>query len=509
MSQGKTSEELVRCRGKFYIYEDGAFTLRKAKVDICLEHDPTGDTENLKAYDMVVYDEHNTRIAADPVDTTTLARFYSSELSVTWVAETASDRISLSVKFEDASSFVKFRNQFSVCLYEVQNPKPFEELKAEDQRYVMESERDDVIMDNTSDAEDEDEEVLEEPRDGTRMEDESQEHNSHLAVAYNNDRTFVIRGKNMGVFKTDDDGVKFRTLVQLKDQKRNSFAPSQVMLHEQDHSMLFLNPEEHNKVYRMDLERGDIVNEFDSGYFPVNTMQYASKYANLDPSQDFLGMNRSTLLRFDPRDKDFVVQKKTYAPSTKTMFTNMSTTGNGCIAASSENGDIRLYNELGKNAKTHLPGLGDPIIGLDTTEDGAFVLATTRTYLLVLDTRVKGQEKGGFLKSMGKDKPAPLKLTIKPTDVIKHRMKEVCFTPARFDVGRSMEKSIVTSTGPFIVTWNFRHVKQGRPDSYQIKRYKDNVVADTFTFDDDERIVVTLPDDVTVNRVRRGRTRGD
>lgn len=71
---------------------------------------------------------------------------------------------------------------------------------------------------------------------------------SHLAVAYNNDRTFVVRGKNMGVFRADDEGVKFQTLVKLKDQKQKGFAPSQVLLHEQDHSMLFLNPEENSKV---------------------------------------------------------------------------------------------------------------------------------------------------------------------------------------------------------------------------------------------------------------------
>lgn len=164
---------------------------------------------------------------------------------------------------------------------------------------------------------------------------------------------------------------------------------------------------------------------------------------------------------------------------------------------------MRLYSELGKVAKTHLPGLGDPIIGVDTTEDGSFVLATTKNYILVIDTRVKvkekthtssvrarkkekkmcqsgaevessgcdvfqGVEKGGFLKSMGKNKPTPVKLTIKPMDIIKYRMKDISFTPAHFNVGRSMERSIVASTGPFIVTWNFRHIKAGRVDSYQV-----------------------------------------
>jgi hypothetical protein len=41
----------------------------------------------------------------------------------------------------------------------------------------------------------------------------------------------------------------------------------------------------------------------------------------------------------------------------------------------------------------------------------------------------------------------------------------VSFTPARFNTNQNEEeKSIITSSGPFVVTWNFRKVKQGRLD---------------------------------------------
>ncbi len=134
------------------------------------------------------------------------------------------------------------------------------------------------------------------------------------------------------------------------------------------------------------------------------------------------------------------------------------------------------------------------------TEDGNFVLATTAKYLLIIDTRVQGSEKGGFLKSMGKNKPPPRKLVIKATDIAKYRMGEINFTPAHFNTGSSLERSIVTSTGPFIVTWNFRAIKMGKLDSYKVNRYRDNIVADDFAYNDDGRIVVTLPNNVGVAR---------
>jgi len=78
---------------------------------------------------------------------------------------------------------------------------------------------------------------------------------------------------------------------------------------------------------------------------------------------------------------------------------------------------------------------------------------------------------------------------------------DVNFTPARFNTGEhAMEKTIVTSTGPFVITWNFRRVKQGKLYDYQIKRYSDNIVADNFRFGQDKSIVVTLPHDVTLTK---------
>lgn len=54
-------------------------------------------------------------------------------------------------------------------------------------------------------------------------------------------------------------------------------------------------------------------------------------------------------------------------------------------------------------AKTTLPGLGDSIIGIDVTEDGRWILATCRTYIIVIPTDLPGGSTG-FEKAMGKFK---------------------------------------------------------------------------------------------------------
>ena len=122
---------------------------------------------------------------------------------------------------------------------------------------------------------------------------------------------------------------------------------------------------------------------------------------------------------------------------------------------------------LGQDAKTLLPGLGDAIIHLEVSRDGVWVLATTQTYLLLVKTECLNG-KTGFEHRMGKEKPNPTKLQIKAKDIAKYAIKNIHFKPARFNNWSSAgeESSIVTSTGDFLVTWNFKRIKRGVLNDY-------------------------------------------
>lgn len=90
----------------------------------------------------------------------------------------------------------------------------------------------------------------------------------------------------------------------------------------------------------------------------------------------------------------------------------------------------------------------------------------------------------------------PKRLQLKPEHVAWMGV-EISFTPAKFNTSVSGEEtSIVTSSGPFVISWNFNRVKVGHLTSYTIKRYDDNVVADNFKFGADKRIIVALQDNV-------------
>lgn len=47
----------------------------------------------------------------------------------------------------------------------------------------------------------------------------------------------------------------------------------------------------------------------------------------------------------------------------------------------------------------------------------------------------------------------------------------------------------MTSTGKYVIAWDFAKVKKGQMDKYEIKMYEDLVVQDNFRFGDDKNIV--------------------
>lgn len=232
----------------------------------------------------------------------------------------------------------------------------------------------------------------------------------------------------------------------------------------------------------MDLEYGKIVEEWNvHPDVPVENFLPSNKYAQMTSEQTLIGTSHNSIYRIDPRvngNKLVDEQFKQYV--SKNKFSSAATDSKGRLAVASEKGDIRLFDTIGKNAKTGeyqtfkekrclprpktkrevllfpsgfllilmsllrstllflylsaLPALGDPILGVDVTSDGRYIIATCKTYLLLIDTLIgDGRYKGnlGFDRSFPADsKPIPRRLQLKPHHVA-YMEQPVSFTPAR------------------------------------------------------------------------------
>ncbi len=208
------------------------------------------------------------------------------------------------------------------------------------------------------------------------------------------------------------------------------------MLHDQDTKMILQNPTDPHSLYSLDVERGKVVEEWKvHDDIQVDHIAPDNKFAPTTREQTLVGASHNALFRIDPRvsgTKLVESQFKQYV--SKNKFSGVATTAAGKLAVASEKGDIRLFDTIGKIAKTALPPLGDPILGVDVTSNGRYIVATTETYLLLIDTLIgEGKYQGqlGFDRSFpASAKPQPKRLQLKPQHVA-YMGNKISFTPAR------------------------------------------------------------------------------
>ncbi|KAL2020305.1 hypothetical protein VTK56DRAFT_8533 [Thermocarpiscus australiensis] len=429
------------------------------------------------------------------------------------------------LRFKDQATLERFQEGLLQALWEQLNEMKWSKIKDKERDYVADA-FNDLTMEDAGKPEEEEEEDQEHPEEeeetegeqyGSDEEAEDEEYkpkdgdvNKQLAVGYKHDRSFVVRGSKIGVFKhTPNNHLEFSTNIsKVETPKGELFSPKKVMLHNEDRNLILQKDSEPNKLYRMDLEYGKVVDEWNvHDDIPVVTFAPENKFAQMTHEPTFLGISRNALYRVDPRlsgNKLVDAQLKQYV--SKNDFSALATTEKGYIAVASNKGDVRLFDRLGVNAKTHIPALGEPIIGLDVSADGRWVLATCRTYLLLIDALQKsGKNEGklGFEKSFAADaKPQPRRLALTPEHVAQFAYetgKGISFTPAKFNTGAGAEEtSIITATGPYIIEWSLKKVLSGRKAPYLIKRYTDDVKADDFKFGTDKNVIVALPHEVNM-----------
>ena len=181
------------------------------------------------------------------------------------------------LRFSSQETMERFQEGLMQALWEQLNETKWIKTKADDREYVLEAFQD-LTMEDAGNEEQEEEEVEEVEEDGQRSEhydsDESEDDvvtreddghvNSQLAVGYKHDRSFVVRGSKIGVFKhTPNNNLEFSTNIsKVETPKGRLFSPTKVMLHAEDANLILQDEKNPHSLYRMDLEYGKVVDEW-------------------------------------------------------------------------------------------------------------------------------------------------------------------------------------------------------------------------------------------------------
>eukprot|EP01084_Bolivina_argentea_P042924 79122_1 len=221
-----------------------------------------------------------------------------------------------------------------------------------------------------------------------------------------------------------------------------------------------MNP---GNIHVLNLDKGKVIDEWQTKDTIIDIAPLV-KHGDMTDSTMIYGINNNSMFQMDERipNKSKIIDCKQKIHKSIPGFNTISTSGNGFIAVGLKNGKIYMKNSIQRKASTVLPGLGNEIRDIEISDDGYWILATCKDYIMVIPTHVGDTQRTGFEgRGMGKLKPNPYVLRLKYSDIQKYKLKNVDFTAAHFDQGVNInEHWIVSSTGSYIVTWDFDKLKQ-------------------------------------------------
>lgn len=511
-------KEIYSCKGDFFLLEPGTNRFHEKGCGYTLSYLRIGEESRFTTV-IAITSTSGKRVLATEINSTMTPQILLDENAITF--STLNPLATWGFIFQDENE-VEGKKYLVKLIWESQYLTKFSSLDEDEQFYLFQSyvdgkndnsgyESEDFMDIDREDEGEESEEDSDDDIPSSRRKSKSSagnEKNSLLVDSAKHGRAYVARGNQIGIFDDRDANYLGRIKVDVR--------PTQFMLHDNERKLLLTSS---GNVQELDLTKEKVVAEYTAGKektSEIKAIGQVQKYAEQTNQPLFAAMNNKSIWGMDTRidGRSQAVNKETY--STNPKFNVFSTSSSGQLAVGSEDGIIRLYSgvsglpkitgsgEYPKRAKTNLPGFGDELIGMDVSGDGKWILGTCKQYLIVVPTEI--DESTGFELRMGKRKPSPRRLQLHPNDL--HLLEgKVSFTPAKFNTGADGETWIVTSSGDYIVTWNFARVRKNHIHDYVIKRMHDQVSSDQFLSMGENvhggsraPIIVALDNDVVIEK---------
>lgn len=329
-----------------------------------------------------------------------------------------------------------------------------------------------------------------------------QEKNSFLVQAKLSNKLMITRGPKIEVYKFDEQDDSYEYKNNFSIEKSDKCNPGKIQLLENKGRLIYSDINVPDSVFVSDINKEKIVNVFT----PMKGEQIkdfgiVGGKTGIDlGNETIIGLNSDALYQFDMRNSNGVVNSKSY--KSKMNFDKLVTVQNDAFAVSSIDGSIRLYKDLGTNAKNVIPTyLKDRVISIDSTKDGLFLLANCGRYLMLFLTNDK--ESKGYEVTFRKDKkPAPRILRVHPGSISKLKLQELSFVNAKFDEHRfGHEKFIIAWNEKAYAIWSLTKIMRNDFSTEIVRRMDEKVVSADFRYNADD-IIAAFPGKIAYQKTK-------
>ena len=419
--------------------------------------------------------------------------------NVSFLTHVGKSYTAYSFSLTEKEKIKNIKNLISKCLYEATTKSEYNKLSKQAQEYI---DYEGIYEENETDEEESG--IKKQTFNFDKYDEmntsikEDKIKNKYLTQAYKFDRAFLIKDNNtIDVLNTDDNGNKLiKNQSFIPFEKNPDIEISEAKMFSGDNQILFKDGTNKDTLWQFDLNKESVIQEWKCGENGAELLDFthATKFGQLDPQCDIVGINKNKIFAMDGRvnRKNKIVEDKIYGSNSSKNFSCISTPGFKAAAIGSTDGNIRLYDDITKNAKTLIPCFGDPIRSLDITKSGDYILATCDKYIMLINTRGEKNE-NAFTYCLKRARRKPKTLKLSPVDIVKYGLEDDCYTPARFNVNKNNNENRITSSlGQYIIVWNFDDVKKGIVDAYKIRNVNEFVLGNTTKFDKNQ-LIVTMP----------------
>eukprot|EP00922_Rhytidocystis_sp_ex-Travisia-forbesii_P004466 GHVS01006528.1.p1 GENE.GHVS01006528.1~~GHVS01006528.1.p1 ORF type:complete len:685 (+),score=57.90 GHVS01006528.1:136-2190(+) len=277
--------------------------------------------------------------------------------------------------------------------------------------------------------------------------------------------------------------------------------PRQLMLHNCEAQVLFLDNDNERNIYLMDIERQTVVQSMHAGACRVQRLFPTFCGAASSSEVTFSCHSATSFCLLDPRSTSLPFGSSAgrvcRSYSDNIQLTCGATDGKGHVVMGSKLGNYRLYNnsdieKCGRyGAATNcFKGMGSPLLYVDVNRSGSWLLGTHAKFLALTATSLADGQGNAFVKDIGTTRARPITLKLSKADLLTYDVAEFCFTKAIFD---EEETSIIASTGNLVIIWDLLTVLRNSSDegAYTIYPMDDFVKDVGFTTTAGNRLAVS------------------
>ena len=299
----------------------------------------------------------------------------------------------------------------------------------------------------------------------------------------------------ISIFQSDENDLsQIKSLIPISNTLGNEINIKQMNFFKQETNLLILDYNNPNTITQYDLNKNKIVNEWKINHKnQINTICLFKKFDQKIDSNLIYGITSNSMFLFNC-DEGNIIEEKKYEMNYH--MNSISSGINNEFAISTEKGEIRLYNKIGKALNLYSLN-GDYIKNIDISNNGNFIVCTCDFQLIVFNTIGKNKLNSFYKRVSYENRNPVIYLKLRDSDIKKYNLNGIKYNNGKFNINNENENDIICSIGKLVVIWSFNY---GKYDKYQIFKMNENIISSEYKYGKNQ-IVITMPKNISIKNI--------